>query len=323
MFFVLFLLAVDNTLLTVKFSSLAKGQVESAQAAKNVELSAQVGAAQRCNLNLFGYSSPRALVTLEGVGIYGQVYADNSGYFEFKNYCMPISSTEACLSSQDQFGRNSNPTCLPPFPANQSNIVIGPIILAPTLSFEKPDYFMGDEIVLSGQTIPNSEVDLSVFTKDRFEALNTKSEAPNKFEFRNLRFIWDLGFRISNFNLIEPVEAFTFPALSAKTDKYGNFSLSLPSSNPQTFRLFAQTNYLKSPSAKSNMLNLNILPWWMIIVKIFAFLFALIRPRLIEIVIALQLIILAGYIIRRYFTFHTIARNRALTVRNNLALRIK
>jgi len=83
--------------------------------------------------SLFGYTSPRALVTFEGMGIFDQTTADDSGYFQFDNRFSPTSSREACLSSKDQFGRLSSPACLPPFPVNY-NVSIGPVIMPPTVS---------------------------------------------------------------------------------------------------------------------------------------------------------------------------------------------
>ena len=183
------------------------GQVQSARTKKgDVTVSLSIGEYQ---FTLFGYSSPKALVTIEGLGIYDQTYADNRGYFEFKNRFSPFSPREACLSARDQFGRNSAPSCLPPFPTNR-NVTIGPVILPPTLSLDKPDYFIGDEVILSGQTIPNSEVDLSVFTKNKSEILNPKSEANSNYKnlnnqnsFENLRIkilgiVSDFKIRASN-----------------------------------------------------------------------------------------------------------------------------
>src|SRR3990167_998331 len=48
---------------------------------------------------LFGYTSPRSLVTIEGVGIFDQTYSDTKGYFQFSNRFSPFSSREPCLSS--------------------------------------------------------------------------------------------------------------------------------------------------------------------------------------------------------------------------------
>lgn len=322
---VLFLLFTNYYFLTTTKNN---GQVQSAYSiSKSVETTAFIGFfGQQYRFSIFGVTSPHALVTIEGIGIYDQTYADKLGNFEFVNRFSPITSREACLTAQDQFGRITQPTCLPPFSTN-NNVRIGPVIIPPTLSLDRNDYYIGDEILLSGQTVPNSEVNLSMFTK---EILNPKSQALNKFaslypkrlkfSIFDLGFLWDLKFKISNFALIKPVEAFTFPELQTKADKNGNFSISLPSSHSDKYRFFAQTLYDKSPSAQSTTLNLNVLPIWMIIFKILWLLLLLLKPKFIELIIITELFILLLYIFRRYFRPHIIARNRSLILRENLAL---
>lgn len=213
---------------------------------------------------LFGYTSPRAFVTLEGMGMFDNVTANDQGYFEFNNRFSPFSSREACLSSKDQFGRLSSPVCLPAFPVNY-DVLIGPVIISPTVSLNSKDFFLGDQVLLSGQTIPNSEISLAIFNDNR-----------SKNFFSNLSFI-------------KPVEAFTFPKVTAKSDDKGNFSINLPSSYPEKYRLFTQVSHDNSISPSSVKLNLEILPIWMIIIKFFLFLFSLIKPRLLEITIALEI----------------------------------
>ena len=226
------------------------------QTASNIKNSVSIG---EFRFSLYGYTSPLALVTFEGLGIFDQTTADDKGYFQFNNRFSPFSSREACLSSKDQFGRLSSPVCLPPFPVDY-NVTIGPVIISPTVSLNKTDFFLGDQVVLSGQAIPNSEVNLAIFNEN------------------------------GGWGLIKPVEAFSFPKLTSKSDNMGNFSINLPSSSPEKYRLFAQVNYIKSISPNSVKLNLEILPIWMIIVKFFLFLFALFKPRLLEILILAEII---------------------------------
>ncbi|MEK7597782.1 MAG: hypothetical protein AAB441_04020 [Patescibacteria group bacterium] len=269
--------------------------------------------------SLDGYTSPNALVTFEGMGIFDTTTADDKGYFQFNNRFSPFSKREACLSSRDQFGRLSSPVCLPPFPVNY-NISIGPVIMPPTVSLDKKDYFMGDQVMLSGQAVPSTDVKLSVFGDDgnKSEALNYKSqiltsvipaEAGIQTKISWIPFFkgmtslfgaWNLKFRISDFALVKPVEASTFPLLDIKSDSKGNFSINLPSSSPEKFRLFAQTDFKKSISANSVKLSLEILPVWMIIVKFFLFLFSLIKPRLLEILIIAEIIYIV-YVIKSHF----------------------
>jgi len=224
---------------------------------------------------LYGYTSPKALVTFQGLGIFDQTYADESGYFEFKNRFSPFSPREACLTAQDQLGRLTNPVCLPPFPVDY-NVTIGPVLMPPTLSLDKSDYWVGDEVILSGQSIPESTISLSTFTDE-------------------------------NKSLISQVYAFSLPKLETKTDKKGNFSIALPSSSAKKIRLFAQTKFQNENSPKSVNLTFKILPWWMIIYKFFIFLWLLIKPRLLEIVILIELIFLLIYFLRSHFHPKTLA----------------
>jgi len=225
---------------------------------------------------LFGYTSPFALVTFEGMGIFDQTTANDVGFFAFNNRFSPFSKREACLTAKDQLGRLSSPVCLPPFPVNY-NVSIGPVIMPPTVSLDKTDYFMGDQVMLSGQAVPNTDVKLSVFGQDK--------------DSRGL---------LTDFHgLVRPVEAFTFPELTAKSDDKGNFSIILPSSTPNMFRLFGQTDFKKSISANSVKLSLDILPVWMIIVKFFLFIFSLIKPRLLEILILAEIIYII-YVIKSH-----------------------
>ncbi len=224
---------------------------------------------------IYGYTSPQALVSLESGAGFDETRAKEDGYFEFTDRYSPISPQEACLTAQDQFGRLSSPVCLPPFP-NDSYVEIGPVILSPTLSFDKADYFIGDEVVLSGQTIPNTNVDLEMFSKNQ------------------------------QFSLIKPVEAFSFPELLTRSDSKGNFSISLPSTSAKTYRLFAQTKYDTQSSPKSLTLQFQILPVWMIIIKFFLFIWSLIKSRLLEISILVEIIALTYYLIKHYFQPHAI-----------------
>jgi hypothetical protein len=259
---------------------------------ENIEVSAFIG---EHRFTLFGYTSPEALVSFQGLGIFDQTYADKQGYFIFQNRFSPFSPREACLTAQDKFGRLTSPVCLPPFPTDY-NVEIGPVIMPPTLSLDKNDYWVGDEVILSGQTIPETEVDLSMFTKQsNFLALN----------------------------LIKKVEAFALPEFKTQSDQQGNFSIALPSSSAQTFRLFAQSQFLKAKSPESRKLTVKILPWWFIIVKIFGLLFSLIKSRLLEFLILAEIIALIIYILRRYLAFHVIKKERAIVLRENFSLMIK
>jgi len=302
------------------------------QTTSNIENSVSIG---EFRFSLYGYTSPLAIVTFEGLGIFDQTTADEKGYFQFNNRFSPFSSREACLSSKDQFGRLSSPLCLPPFPVNY-NVSIGPVIMPPTLSLDKQDYFMGDQVILSGQAVPNTDVKLSVFTQDG-KKKSIANVIPVKTGIQTKITIQKGNYRLDShrslpstpigggndkdniFFFIKPVEAFSLPQLNIVSDSKGNFSINLPSSNPEKFRLFAQTDFKKSISPNSIKLNLEILPVWMIIIKFFLFLFSLIKPRLLEIIIIGEIIFIVYCFIKSSFHPQTalILREGFMITRNN------
>lgn len=243
----------------------------------SVTVMATVG---KYHFTLFGYTSPDALVSLDGMTIHDQTTANSEGYFEFTNLYSPLTTIEACLIAQDQLGRLTSPVCLPPFPIDYDTN-IGPVLMSPTVSLNKNSYFSGDEVILSGQTIPNTDVDFSTFIDEKKSVLDY---------------------------LFPSVYGYTFPQLNTQSDAAGNFSLSLPSYHTQYFRLFAQTSYLGSISPESIRLNLNILPIW---ITIFTFL----KSRLLEMFLLTELAVMSIFFLRRFLFPHIIARDRMLALR--------
>lgn len=262
-------------------------QLAGLQTSNIVDINAMIG---EHRFTLFGYTSPYALVTFSGVGIFDQTYADKTGYFIFKNSFSPFSPREGCLISQDQFGRLTKEVCLPPFPTNY-NTEIGPVILPPTLSLNNSDYWVGDEVILTGQSIPNTSVNIALFYDEQKPITFAK---------------W--------FNIINLVEAAGLPKIEVKTDEKGNFSLSLPSSSANKYRLFTQVNYQEKNSSPSRQLTVTILPWWMIIFKIFGLIISLIKSRLLEFIILIEIIALIYYLIKQHF------QPRAIVLREKYAI---
>ncbi|MCX7956119.1 MAG: hypothetical protein N2593_03415 [Patescibacteria group bacterium] len=225
------------------------------------------------HFTLYGYTSPFADVYFSGQGIADQTTADKNGYFEFKNRFSPFSPREACLSSKDQLGRISAPICLPPFPT-QYNVNIGPVIIPPTISLDKKNYFIGDKVILTGQTIPNSKINMSLFVDQEKNFLSL----------------------FNKINPIKEVNAFSISSLDIKSDNMGNFSISLPSSKAQNYRLFTQVDYQEKKSPNSLILKLNIEPIWFIIIKILFFLINIIKSRILEIIILSEILFLILYL---------------------------
>lgn len=259
----------------------------------NVNVSTEVGGKK---FVLFGYTSAKSMVFIDGKKIHSDTLSDETGYFQF-NLPPILASSEFCLYSRDQFGRTSAPLCLPPMPTTFT-ANIGPAIIPPTISFDKSNYFMGDEVKLTGQTIPNSKINISFFVDEKKSFL---------------------GF-LAKFSPILAVSAFTIPQLQIVSDQKGNFSLSLPSSTPEFFRLFAQTNYDEALSAESNILHLKILPIWFIVIEFMIGLLKLLSNHLLTIIILLQILVLIIFILRRYLHPHAISKIRALALRENESL---
>ena len=240
---------------------------------------------------LYGYTSPSAQVYLEGIGIIGQTTADKNGYFSFENSPSPLLPREACLTAKDQLGRLSSPSCLPAFPISYS-VNIGPVLLPPTLSLNKSEYYTGEEIVISGQTIPNTDVILSLFVDPSKKSL--------------------IDYLAVKLNPVKSVYAFGFPDLKTKTDDKGNYSLKIPSAKSDLFRLFTRSLYEKQSTPQSNRLSLKILPiWWMLIVNFFIWLWHFLQPHLLEIIIFVQIAVLLIYFTRQYLLPHRLALERA------------
>lgn len=240
------------------------------------------------HFSLFGYTSPQALVNLDGRDFRYQTWSDTDGYFIFKSRPAGQLPLEACLTSQDQLGRISKPVCLPPLSQNYDyNVEIGPIILPPTVSLNKPianeTYFIDNEIILTGQTIPNTNVNLAMFTQNKDSTVAHWLDS----------------------DIVQPVEAFSFPNFEARADNGGNFSILLPSSSSKTFRLFAQTNFRGYRSPESFALQLDIFRK---------------KSRLLELLIIALMIILFIYLFRQYFYIHNIASKRTLVVRKHYDL---
>lgn len=269
----------------------------------SIQVSASIG---ENRYSLYGYTSPGALVTIQGLGLYDQTFARSDGYYSFDNRFSPLSSHEACISAQDQLGRLTTPTCIPPFSV-EKNVNIGPIILPPTVSFNKDKYYSGEEIQLTGQAIPNSPVDLSIFTDKQ----SSRSPAAR---------IDRLITRVTN--PVGDVEAYSLPELATMTDKTGNYSVSLKKSRPETLRVFSQTSFNKDLSPKSNTLYLQILPWWYIIITMLLWILNTLRQHLIEIILLLQIVALSIYLLRRLLHPYGIVQTRSLTVRAHRELSV-
>ncbi len=251
-----YFLFVPYTLYLILYTLYSPNQV--AAAVENpqsfqITVSATIGESR---LTLFGYTSPQALVELQGQRVSESVIANDQGYFFFDRILLPAPRSsqseveptypELCLASIDSLSRVSFPTCLPPLPLGSFDMSIGPVLLPPTLSLftvslsnlSKGSFLPNEQAIAQGLTIPDSEVNI-------FLANNLT---------HSLRF-----------SFIPSVYAYFIPRYQIKADANGHFEFNLPSSPPTSgasWKVFAAATHLGSPSPKSNTLTFRILGWW-------------------------------------------------------------
>jgi len=191
----------------------------------DVNVSANIGEGI---LEVFGYTSPKALVILEGRGIYEETTSDINGYFVFRNRRIRIRSQEICIRAFINGAASSQPTCFP-IPA-QKYIRIGPIILPPIITMNKLRFAVSDFAVIQGSAVPNTAIKVKLFSTD----------------------IEDIG-----------TSGISLPELSTQSLSDGTFSINIPSNIDQRLRFYAQTTYDEIDSGKSTTLTVDIFPFWL------------------------------------------------------------
>jgi len=175
------------------------------------------------------------------------------------------------------------------------------VLLAPTVSLTAGNVFIGDTVTLSGQTIPGTEVKLSMFTDEKKAVKNTIAHSHDRPFAAILKRL---------LQPISPVEAYSLAPQKVKADAQGNYSTLLPSESAQYYRMFTQTTFLESFSPKSITLSLDVYPAWMLFIKyVFAF-FDTIKSRLIEILIVVQIATVFFVLLRRYLHPFRLARHK-------------
>ncbi len=237
-------------------------------------------------LTLFGYTSPNALVQLEGQRVSEQVIANLDGYFFFDRIFLPLPSLqlgkitypELCLTSIDTQSRISFPTCLPSLPIGPFEITVGPVLLSPTFTLSKGNFLPQEQIVAQGLTIPNSEVNIFLANDSPLSG----QKWLNKF-FRG--------------KIISPALAYSLPQYQTKADKQGNFEFNLPTIKKANWKIFVGANFQGAQTPKSNTLNFKIQSWWEWlwgkVTSLFRGILRILRPFLWLIIILIELIVVA------------------------------
>lgn len=240
--------------------------------------------------SIYGNTSPGAKVVIQNPGIHGETYANDQGVFDFQYLFLSLFREDICIVAHDTDNRATPPLCIPP-PEPEASQRIGPVLLPPSTSISSGNAYIGDSVTLTGQTIPNADVKLSMFTDELQQ---------NK-----------------KLTLIPEAYAYTLPQLSLNSNKKGEYSLTLPTASSQFMRMFTRALYEGNSTPKSLTLILDIFPMWMLLFKFLASLWSVIKAHLIEIILLAQMYFLLMYFLRRYFKPDFISNHR----RRELAIR--
>lgn len=186
-------------------------------------------------LIIYGYGPSNADVSLKGFGVSEKTTSDEDGLFVFGGiYSFTYTYPELCVQATDSESRVTQPSCIPALPNNSLiPLEVGPILLSPTISISKNNIKTGDESVLTGKTIPNSNVNIFLSKKEKSS--------------------------LSNFSLVSEAKAYTLPTLNIKADENGEYSLTLPTNESAEYKIFASSKYGEDLSNKSNTLNFVVL----------------------------------------------------------------
>ena len=233
---ILILLAIFLIFELLTFISPSLTQAITNPVSYEVTVSASIGEGR---LTLFGYTSPYALVQLEGRQMAEEVIAGENGFFFFDRIFLPKPSPqypELCLSSIDTQSRISFPNCLPPLPTGPFNISIGPVLLPPTFTLTKGSFLPQEQIVASGLTIPRSNV-----------MIYLANDVTRKSLFSRL---------------VPETFAYNLPQYQTQADENGRFEFNLPTIKRSNWKIFAGALWQNFPTPKSNTLSFKIQSWW-------------------------------------------------------------
>jgi len=229
---------------------------------KDVFISASIG---ENRVTIFGYCSPNSKVELSSVSVFDVTLSDSQGNFIFDRTFLPPNPSDLCLSFIDAEGRRSQPVCIPPPPPQNYHTDIGPILLPPPLSLDSENIAPNSTTLASGQSIPDSQIDIYFYQSD--------NQAP-----------------------VFPVKdalAIALPIFSTHTDHLGNYSFNLPTTYSSDYRLYATTLLVDFPSPKSNTLAFSLPSLWSIFWAQNGWLIATLAVFVLTLTLLFYLIVLA------------------------------
>jgi len=171
--------------------------------------------------SIYGYTGPNTPIYLVGFGVSERTVSDNSGFFRFtKIYSYSLFYPELCVYAVDSENRVTQPVCIPGLVEDRTiPSEVGPILLPPSISISKNNIKIGDESIVLGLTVPNSEVDVRLI-------------------------------RVGEYPL---------PLYQIKSRQDGTFEFSLPSSSLATYRISLSTRVGDFASERSNTLNFSVI----------------------------------------------------------------
>lgn len=251
-------------------------------------------------LTLFGYTSPFARIQLSGIGVLREATGGDDGYFQFNRVFLPAPTLrwvshfrqeeaypDLSLIAIDTENRSSFPVSLPPLPLGPYEITVGPVLLSPTITLEKGVFRPKEQIIANGQTIPNSKVTIALANQTGSSSLFGRWFQP----FSRL-------FHLLPITYLFPSQTYAnfIPKYQIQVKDDGRFQFNLPANDANTWRVFASTFYLDSPSPKSNTLTFEIQSWWRWlwekILSFFLFFFNLLKPHLLLLFILAELAVI-------------------------------
>lgn len=183
-------------------------------------------------LYIYGYGPVNSKVSLRGLSVSEVTTSNETGYFKFSAIYSNIAYyPELCLQAVDKNNRVTQAVCIPALPVDREvPFEVGPILLPPTISLSDNKVNQNGEAVLEGVTSPNLKVKVYL-SKNRSKAIN----------------------------LIQEVNAYSFPIIDVQSDDNGSFSLYLPTSNESDYKIFAFSQYNQDLSAKSTTLQFSVI----------------------------------------------------------------
>jgi hypothetical protein len=126
---------------------------------KSIDVTAKIG---EFNLAVSGIVSPFAsLSIISGGNVYKSVSANSSGAFSFSDILINRGFSDFCIDAVDWKRLGESYTCFS-FPPARNNITIADVFLPPTLGVNHREVPEGSDVIISGYTMPKSEVKVHV-----------------------------------------------------------------------------------------------------------------------------------------------------------------